>query len=114
MGKILPVAAEAGITTIKDGRRREVVGVREPVPVRRVALVAAFLSQDLLVRPSEVSMPREEVSLKKMLLVMIPEISGDVGQTTYRAVNGRSLVDMHNNKVVISILCARKLEGIRL
>lgn len=65
MGKIRPVAAQAGVTAIKDGRRREVIGVGEPVPVRGVALVAAFVSQRLLVRPCEVPMPREEVSLEK-------------------------------------------------
>lgn len=71
MGKICPVATQTGVTAIKDGRCREVVGVREPVPIRSVALVAAFISQGLLVCPREVPMPCEEVSLKERVSVTV-------------------------------------------
>ena len=63
MGQESAVTTHAGIAAVKHGRLRQVVLIREPIPVWLVSLVAAFCPQCLFVRPHEVSVPAQEVAL---------------------------------------------------
>lgn len=83
----------------------------EPVPVWRVPLIAAFISQGLLVRPSEVAMPCQKVSLCPKLDVIeafsssrsSDESVGAHEWETHSAVNGQRLVDVNGSEVVVSV-----------
>jgi len=67
VGDIGTVSRHAGVASIEDGGVERVRGILAPVPVRLVALVAAFVAEGLLVGPGEVPVPGEEVSLFAML-----------------------------------------------
>lgn len=60
---VCTVAAHGSRTAIEHRGVEKVVGVSAPVDVRLVAGVAALVAKGRLVRPCEVAMPREEVTL---------------------------------------------------
>ena len=61
------VAGHAPVAAVEVGRVHLVEGRLAPVPVGLVALVVALVPQRLLVRPGEITMPREEVGLQERL-----------------------------------------------
>lgn len=67
-GNIGTVTRHAGVRAIKSGRLRWVLCPFGPVVVWLVALVATFIAESLLIRPREVPVPGEEVSLRVVSL----------------------------------------------
>lgn len=60
------IAAETRVAAIENWRRGHIVGVRKPVPIWCVALITALVPQCLLVRPSEIPVPCQEIGLQKL------------------------------------------------
>lgn len=60
---IRPISRHAILGTVEDGIAVGIIGVFRPRPVRLVAPVSALIAQGLLVGPSEVAMPCQEVAL---------------------------------------------------
>lgn len=60
---VRPIARHTVLGTVEDGIAVGIIGVFRPRPVRLVTPVSALITQGLLVGPSEVAMPCQEVAL---------------------------------------------------
>jgi len=60
---IRPISRHTVLGTVEDGIAVGIIGVFRPRPVRLVTPVSALISQGLLVGPSKVAMPCQEVAL---------------------------------------------------
>lgn len=87
------VAGEGGVGAVKEGRVQGIVSPLAPVPVGLGAGVAAFVAQGLFVGPGEEAVPGKEVG---------------------RGVDGKGLVDVNSNKVIVTSFGAGHLERVEL
>lgn len=88
-----PIAPHACVGAIEHRGPPQIFLVREPIPVRLVALVSAFLAQGLLISVDDLSVPAQEVACY---------------------MNRQSLVHVLCDEIVVAASCSRDERGVGL